>query len=188
MRYNNTMSSKSRNRPRVLSAPDAIRLGILSPKPAVRVIDESILEPSLGKSLVALRDISAGQVVCTYGGRVISSEECLALESAHSNPFCARICYMMCIDDADWVLDGYPHTARNRTNLGSFINDCRGIERARVNVQFEQVWLDDQRLLIVAETVESIAKGKELWVSYGPKWWNFDRQATKQPCSCLHTN
>lgn len=177
------MAAKSEERPSVLNASDAIRLGIINSESAVQVIEKSVVRPSLGRAVVALRDIAAGEVICTYGGRVISRKECEAIEKMHTNPFCAKICYMMHITD-DWILDGYPETTRSRTNLGSFINDSKGIKNARVNVTFEQMWLDDKRLIVLAEASECITKGEELWVSYGPAWWNFDREATKLPCAC----
>lgn len=143
---------------------------------AVQVIEKSILAPHIGRAVIANRDFAPGDVVCSYGGNILNKDDIDAFDQAfdENDPRGAYIVNVEHDEDGNGILyvDGYPSLLSVEGHVGNFINDSRGIDGAQVNCCIASVYDNSGRicyLLIEANT--EIAKGQELWLSYGEKYW-----------------
>lgn len=127
------------------------------PVHAVEVFDRG---DALGAAVRALRPFRAGDVVCSFGGRVFPTDE------RHSSVYALQL-------NRKWILDGDPRWPESRGHVGALVNDAAGAVRCnngQNNVRFSVSRLGGRPAVLLRAT-RAINAGDELWVSYGRQYW-----------------
>ena len=127
---------------------------------------------ALGLSVRTTRAFRRGDVVCSYGGKVMQGDAV----SIGGGPYFMRICDGVWLDgDPNKHADAHPHA-------GSFVNDAAGPQRSDDvdnNVVFQTFWViceskDGRRVRapsVLLRATRNIGLGEELWASYGDGYW-----------------
>lgn len=136
--------------------------------------DESSLYGSAG--LFATKGLVEGQILGKYGGTVRTQEEMQKLYG--SNEYIAP--YAVRMGTSDYFVDPDPLQADNeklqpREYMLRYANDCTVGNVARgdcqgTNAKFETV-KDETRPCVVVQTTDDIPKDGEIYVDYGPDYW-----------------
>lgn len=137
----------------------------------------------LGDGVVAGRDFKAGDILCSYGGKVLSKVEHDALVAKHQS-HCPRVTYLIGLNEDEeqkgkaeelWYLDGHPSGIESIGHVGQYINDARGITDCSPNCKILIHDLEGKdAVYIVAE--RDIKAGEELFLSYGERYWLDDEE------------
>lgn len=148
-----------------------VKLGIIDPQ-AVELVQKSLLAPQIGRAVIAKRSFSPNQVICSYGGNIISEAAVQKLFAKYgmTQP---RVSYMVSVDE-NWTIDGWPRLASVKKHVGNYINDARGIQGAQVNCAINLVLneAEDKVVYVVIEALTDINPGDELWLDYGNDYWS----------------
>lgn len=141
----------------------------------------------LGDGVVAGRDFKKGDILCSYGGKVLSKVEHDALVAKHQS-HCPRVTYLVGLNEDEegnvaatasaeelWYLDGHPSNIESIGHVGQFVNDARDIDDCSTNCKILIYDLDGKdAVYIVAE--RDIKAGEELFLSYGDRYWLDDEE------------
>ena len=153
---------------------------------------------SLGDGVVAKRRFKKGEVVCSYGGKVLSADEHHALVQKHDYR-CGRVAYFIALVPEAWYLDGHPSNLGSQNHVGQFINDARGLEGCETNcmIRVDATHERDSLFTVQIEATRAIQANEELFISYDPEkddqeaeakpgYWTIDESLLgKCDCRCL---
>lgn len=156
----------------------------------VSVVRASPLAPCIGRAVVAKRRFQCNEIVCSYGGDVLSDEEYRSLLAQHDNGSCHRVAYLA-YAPRGWTIDGHPSLVSAQGHAGIFVNDPRGIDGAKSNVRLSYGWCkrsdrQQKALQITLRATRNIKEDDELWLDYGESWWSHKRGTGT--CSCAKGN
>lgn len=130
--------------------------------------------PQAGTGLYSMKEIDTGDKIAEYkGDRVPASQ--------HNRPENDND-YGIETDDGRTVIDG----ASTQSTIARYANDCRPTNKRSHhcpgnNAEFKTDARDNQRIFLKAK--EPIHRGEEIFVSYGPGYWDdpSDNNPVKRP-------
>lgn len=130
----------------------------------------SVTDAQLGMGVMARRNFDEGDIVCTYGGRVISEQEHQALVGMHDWR-CPRVAYLVDLEEGKWVIDGHLSVLESHSHVGQYINDAKGIKGATTNVYISKERLKGKPVVYIRAS-RKIKVGEELFLHYGDDYWD----------------
>ncbi len=137
----------------------------------------------LGEGVVANKMFKEGEIVCTYGGKILSHKQYLELTRKH-DPRCPRVAYLIDIVKDVWYVDGHPSNPETSGHVGQYINDARNLVGCKTNCYIEVDITDEyDGLYRVYIKTNKVNEGTEFFLSYGEEYWDFD-ETYKDRCDC----
>lgn len=142
--------------------------------------------PGAGNGVFTRRDLEKGQVVGSYGGRVVSKEQVLAMPNSEA--------YIIQIpieelggSSADYSLaiDGNPALPESRGHMGNLINDGQPASnngKKLTNAKIEIIRTGDFTFTGLVTLTKTLRKGEELFIDYGPTYWS-DESVSSRPAA-----
>lgn len=142
--------------------------------------------PGAGNGVFTRRYLEQGQVVGSYGGRVVSKEQVLAMPNSEA--------YIIQIpieelggSSADYSLaiDGNPALPESRGHMGNLINDGQPASnngKKLTNCKIEIIRTGTFTFTGLVTLTKTLQKGEELFIDYGPTYWS-DESASSLPAA-----
>lgn len=142
--------------------------------------------PGAGNGVFTRRYLEKGQVVGSYGGRVVSKEQVLAMPNTEA--------YIIQIpieelggSSADYSLaiDGNPALPESRGHMGNLINDGQPASnngKKLTNCKIEIIRTGDFTFTGLVTLTKTLRKGEELFIDYGPTYWS-DESVSSRPAA-----
>lgn len=112
--------------------------------------------PNAGKGLFTTVSIKKGEKIVEYTGAISSWKDADHMDG--DNPF---IFYV----NEDYVIDA----SKNEKSLAKYANDAWGITHIKGTSNNAEFMEEELRVFIIAR--KNIAAGKEIFVDYGPDYW-----------------
>lgn len=116
--------------------------------------------PSAGNGLFTKTDISKGEIITEYEGRLCTWKE---VEDDADNGYIYYI-------DAGHVIDA----AKSTKTFGRYANDAAGLHRVP-GLRNNAIYLEENNRVFIKAT-RKIKAGSEIFVAYGRKYWKQVRQ------------
>ena len=122
---------------------------------------------ALGKGVRATDVIQKGEILASYGGRVVP--KLLVSQQKYKTAYALQL-------TKDFVIDGNPLLPETRGHLGPLINDAAGSVRQATNnnAKFSRGFIraNGEKLHTMwVKATKTIQKGEEIYVSYGRLYW-----------------
>ena len=115
-----------------------------------------------GKGLFAKKKIKKGEFICWYAGVYVNKD------TVHNGYYDSD--YLWEFEDSDLVIDA----ADPLSCLGRYVNDSLSLGLTNANV----IDYDNVHAGAIMAT-KAIAKGTEIYITYGPEFWTEERRFNK---------